>query len=502
MSNRTWTRRSFVQLASGAAASAVTARAFGAETIGAGLACYRDYRRRLEKQPWLAALGSIDVDYLPPKTFPVSGRIPEGLLGTLYRNGPTGRERAGLRYQHLFDGDGMVQAFRFQGQSVRHWGRMVRTQKRVRELEAGKFLYGGAGSRIPNALAARNNDTTNPANISVVPFDGELLALWEAGSPYAVDPDDLQTRRRIDWSSETARLPFSAHPVRDEDGSLWNFGLAQWVQNGVLLLYRVEPGKGLTRWGRFDLPFAGYIHSFAATQRWLVFYLSPNLFDSQRARHYVQQHQWRPDLGGRVLLVDKNDFSKTKLLDAPAGFVFHMINATEYRDGTVRFQACWHDTADVMNEHMSRLSCGETSPMAARLVTVIVPPKGQVRVDRYDVNGEFLVRGGSPNTVYVPARKKAGPWLDRIAAVDLNTAKVQWTTTGAGELVEEHLFVPNPKTPRRGGWLVGTSFDTKKKHTVLNVFDCLRLSEGPVARAHLDRAIPLGFHGCFVPGAV
>ena len=57
----------------------------------------------------------------------ITGKLPGELRGTFYRNGPARHERAGHRYQHWFDGDGMVQAFRFDGGSVSHHGRMVET---------------------------------------------------------------------------------------------------------------------------------------------------------------------------------------------------------------------------------------------------------------------------------------------------------------------------------------------------------------------------------------
>ena len=62
--------------------------------------------------------------------------VPEALRGTFYRNGPAVHERFGMRYQHLFDGDGMVQAFRFDGGDITHRARVVMTPKLARETES------------------------------------------------------------------------------------------------------------------------------------------------------------------------------------------------------------------------------------------------------------------------------------------------------------------------------------------------------------------------------
>ena len=40
----------------------------------------------------------------------------------------------------------------------------------------------------------------------------------------------------------------------------------------------------------------------------------------------------------------------------------------------------------------------------------------------------------------------------------------------------------------------------KSRRTVVNVFDALRLSEGPLARIRLPYGIPVGFHGHFLAG--
>lgn len=45
---------------------------------------------------------------------PVVGALPDGLLGTLYRNGPNPQYAPRDEHHHWFLGDGMVHAFRFE----------------------------------------------------------------------------------------------------------------------------------------------------------------------------------------------------------------------------------------------------------------------------------------------------------------------------------------------------------------------------------------------------
>ena len=62
----------------------------------------------LEHKPWLLAFRSVTADSFSAAA-EVTGRMPTGLQGTFYRNGPAKYEIGGYRYRHWFDGDGMLQ---------------------------------------------------------------------------------------------------------------------------------------------------------------------------------------------------------------------------------------------------------------------------------------------------------------------------------------------------------------------------------------------------------
>ena len=60
----------------------------------------------------------------------VDGQLPAGLAGTLYRNGPGKNEVGGKPYAHLFDGDGLLSQFTFDGKQV-HYKQPVRAHRRT-----------------------------------------------------------------------------------------------------------------------------------------------------------------------------------------------------------------------------------------------------------------------------------------------------------------------------------------------------------------------------------
>ncbi|MEM6730600.1 MAG: carotenoid oxygenase family protein [Myxococcota bacterium] len=486
-----FSRRNLLSGLGAAGLAAVCPRVAAAERHRAER-CFERFNRAVSSNPGLDPWRSVNVSKLEPLRMTLEGSIPKGLRGTLYRNGPAGFERDGARYQHWFDGDGMVQAFRFDDGSIIHRGQKVMTEKWHREEEAGRFLVDGAGSSVPNAGPSHGNDGANPANVAVVPWGDDLLALWEAGSPYALDPDTLATKRRVVWSEDTDGMSFSAHPLIESDGRMWNFGLAQWVgKTGFMALYALSPTQGLERVKLLELPFAGYMHSFAMSERWLVFYLAPQVFDHSRGTGYVSAQAWEPGRGGRVLLVDKNDFDNHRWVDAPAGWIWHCGDARDLPGGGISMRAAWSDNPKTMSEGMYGVMCGEQSDLNSdsKLVTLTIKA-GRASIERTEMPGEFPIvdpRGAS--AFLVMANDFELQMLDA-------KGKLRRLTAPGRVRLEEHRFVP--RSARLGdGWLVGTGYDLAARASVVTVFDTQSRADGPVLVGRMNRRIPFGFHGWF-----
>ena len=153
-------------------------------------------------------------------------------------NGPAVFQRFGIRYQHWFDGDGMVQAFRFDGHGVAHRARVLATPKLARETSAGRRLFSGFGTPVDGSVRPVRPDDLNVANTSMLEHHGELLALWEGGSASVIDRDTLAWRGFKVWGESLGGLPFTAHPKTEADGTLWAFGCS-FAPGRLLVLYHM-----------------------------------------------------------------------------------------------------------------------------------------------------------------------------------------------------------------------------------------------------------------------
>ncbi|MEM6484668.1 MAG: carotenoid oxygenase family protein [Pseudomonadota bacterium] len=430
----------------------------------------------------------------------VEGRVPRECYGTLYRNGPTLYERAGERYQHWFDPDGMIQAFRLGPAGVTHEGRFVRTRKFLEESKAGRFLYDGAGSQVADPQPASNNDTANPANINIQPLAGELLALWEAGSAHSIDPATLETRGRKIWSDELDGVPFCAHPKYDDRGDLWNIGSVPWLGAPKLVLYHIRADGVLQKTKLHTLDFAGYIHDFVLTPSYLVVLNSSAVFGTGET--FVDRMHWDPNRASQLLVFDRNDLSLVRVIEVPAAFVFHFGNGWEDASG-LHFTACQYENADITVSSMRKMAQQVSGPLHAppELMRYDVDLRGgQCSISALAVPMEFpnydLRRPFNPQTLLGTGEQNVSEsgLASALVSVNPQSGKFSRYDYGNGVIVQEPLYLKGGA----GDYAMHAFLDYEKHRSGIALFRIDRLNEGPVMTATMDRVLPLGFHGCFL----
>ena len=445
---------------------------------------------------------------LETASIPIEGKLPAGLQGTLYRTGPARFKLGSTQYTHWFDGDGMVQAFRLQEGRASHRGQLLRTPKLIEEEAAGRFVYPGYGTAIPGTHSPRGADAVNTGNINLLAMNNgrELYTLWEGGSALQIDPDTLATMGFKAWSPETAGAPFSAHPRRAPDGTVWSFGYASG--SGKLIIYEIAADGRLKRQTVLAAPQADMVHDFAITENHLVFLLMPiKLKDGAAPMGSLDRFEWKSDAPLIAWVVRKADFA-VKRFELPNGGVFHIGNAWE-EGGVLRLGYARYTR---FLEHLHALDVTQpanTPDKLAHWVEVELNlAQGTARqIDTSLASVEFPSFDArhtglrTDTTVLMQRRGSAGmlavQGMDTVLA--LRGERMQHFRYGAGWLAEEHVFVPRAWATAEGdGWIIGTAYDTGSARTSLSVFEAARLAEGPVARMTLPYGLPLGLHGQFV----
>ncbi len=438
----------------------------------------------------------------------IRGRWPAALQGTLYRVGPARRELGGVAMNHWFDGDGMLQAFRFEDGRVSHRGALLATPKLQAEEAAGRLLYSGFAQTLAHSPPLNGPDSVNPANINLLslPASRELFALWEAGSALAVDPDSLQAKGFKVWSTDTQGAPFSAHPRVAPDGTVWSFGYMPGT--GRLLVYEIGPGGQLRRQHVLAAPQADMVHDFAITEKHLVFLLMPLKFSgTPGAGNPLSHYHWEGQSPLVVLLVDKADF-KVQRFELPATGVFHLANAWE-QGGTVQVRfVAQPDILGAMRKmqvDQPRQTGYAHQPRWTQIT--LNPATGQAQMQALGASGvEFPrihpARNGL-TTQFTTLMARSRGMDTRVEGFDsvltMHGERQKRHHYGDGWIAEEHVYVPSSPGAAEGrGWVLGTAYHWPSERTALSVFDASAVDAGPLARVTLPYGLPLGLHGQFV----
>ncbi len=469
------------------------------------------FREALAEKPALLGFCSTTQEQYHA-TAQLSGKWPAELRGTLYRTGPAGHEIGSFRNHHWFDGHGMVQAYRIGDGGVAHQARLIQTRKLAAEKAAGRTLYPGLGTIPPNAEAVTSPDLINVGNISMLHHDNKLFALWEAGSPWEIDPSTLQTKGLYQFSADTAGVPFSAHPRLDPDGNLWNFGYVS--QAGLLVIWHIKADGTIAKTDTIECEPMSMPHDFIVTARHIVIMIPPLHYAADStAETFLDRHNWNPKAATRVLVINKDDFDDHQWLELPAQWVFHYGNGWEDNAGVIRFDAARAPDPltlttiyrDVMrgvtpsgprsHHYMYRLdtlacSITETPLLDTNIASdfPVIDPRVSCQRNRQLV---FL----SADTQHL------GPsgLLNAVSLFNVERDVLQTYRYPDTQIPEEHLYVPRPGSRIESqGWIVGTALNYATERTLLNVFDAQAVTAGPIATATLPYALPLGLHGKFV----
>ena len=337
-----------------------------------------------------------------------------------------------------------------------------------------------------------------------VAFAGLLLGnIMEGGSPMAIDPASLRTKGFKTLAPGLEGMPFLAHPRIEPDGRSWSLG-----QSGArAIIWRNGPDGTLEKSEMIDLGRASYMHDFTATDRHLIILLQP-LVRERTALPFAESFSWKPELGSRVIVLDKDDLSRRRTFELPPFFFFHLGDAWSDRAGTLRFDAC----IDGGNEGVFGVAPGRDMLQGrfgglrpSRLALITLHTDGRAELSDAGAQAEFprtdprFAGGPRRFTVHASGTSPDRPLFQGLSVRDWRTERSRSFDFGPHQLMEEAVFVPRPGgSAEFDGWLLAPSLNLRARATELHVFDARRVDAGPICSWRADAALPVSLHGCFV----
>ena len=473
------------------------------------------------RKDWVSAYCNVEKELTDIQLNPKTGSIPKELYGTLYRNGPGRLERGGQWVHHPFDGDGMIASINFEKGQAKLSNRFIRTKGWIEEESAGKFLYRGvfgtqkSGGLLRNAFDVR---LKNIANTNVIKLGNELLALWEAGEPYLLDPKTLQTKGISNLNGALSPgEALSAHPRFDPGHHgkprMIIFGVKTGPKSNIRLMeFESEgdnPGNLIS--DRKD-SFGGFafLHDFAITPNWAIFLQNaisfnplPFIFGQKGAAQCLSSQKNKK---GKIWLIPRKSGKFTgqppRIINGTEGFVFHHLNAFESNNNLI--------LDSIHYEDFPSINPGEDF----REINFDLVPEGLLKRCKIDLSKNTLTIKNISNQccefamvnphyqglkaqyswMAIAQRKCGNGPLQAIKKIDLiNQTEIIWSSGPRG-FVSEPIFIPKPSLKKEDeGWVLCLIWNAEIKKTELIILD----AEDMTLKCVLDIpiGIPHGLHG-------
>jgi carotenoid cleavage dioxygenase-like enzyme len=384
----------------------------------------------------------------------VTGEIPGELCGTYVRNGPNPRHGSPA----WFAGEGMLHAVHLEaGGAAWHRNRWIQ------------------GSYAPNT--------------HVVACDGKLLALVETRRPVELTRE-LETVGVFDFNGAVERS-MTAHPKRcPQTGELLFF--AYGATPPLLTYYRADASGRMLHAVELDVGVATFMHDFAVTRNYAVFYVLPVLLGDFRSPVPIR---WADDVPARIFVVPRDGGTRdVRWFEVAACTISHTVNAFEDGD-TIVLDAV--RAPRIMQPHALhrfrldlRTGLAAESQLSPRFLDFPrVSPAVVGARQRYAYVTElldFTRDGGFTRTV--------------AHRYDFETHGLLTHDFGAAAMPGECIVVPKAEGGAEDdAWALLFVHQRDGSATKLVILDARHFDAPPLAEIHLRGRVPFGLHGDWLP---
>ncbi|MDD1414292.1 carotenoid oxygenase family protein [Dolichospermum sp. ST_con] len=471
--------------------------------------------KKLNKKAWARAISQPATEFAATQLPILAGKIPDGLRGTLYRNGPARLERNGIRVGHWFDGDGAILAVNFTDIETVGVYRYVQTTGYQEETAAGKLLYGNYGMTAPGIIWNQwIKPVKNAANTSVLALPDKLLALWEGGKPHALDLQTLETCSEDDLGYLTKGLSYSAHCKQDGNtGEIFNFGVTPAL-NAILNIYKSDSTGKIIKTATHQLKGVPIIHDFVLAGQYLIFFISPvrlNLWPVLLGTsNYSDSLEWLPQLGTQIIVFDRESLSLVSQGETESWFQWHFANGYVDATGAVIVDIARYEDFQT-NQYLREVATGEThtiakstfsqvqlNPLTGKVIKIeqlsdkhcefpSVPQQNVGQFSRYTYMSGFQ-----------PGTDIAKEIINTIACFDHQTGTLTEANIGENRYPSEPIYVQDSQKSEQG-WLLTVVYDGNTHSSEVWVFASDALNQEPVCKLGLPSVIPHSFHGTWKP---
>ncbi|MGY6653463.1 carotenoid oxygenase family protein [Amycolatopsis sp. TRM77291] len=425
---------------------------------------------------------------------PVTGRIPRDLCGRYLRTGPNVLGLEDPRAHHWMLGEGMVHGVRLRdGKAEWYRNRWVRSSGVAAKL----------GERYPWPVPAEDF----APNTHVIGHHGRILTLQESGAPpYELD-GELNTLGPFDFGgslegSYTAHTKFDARA--DELHAVTYH--PTWDHVRHLMVDRTGRVVRTTRIPVSDSPM---MHDFGLTENYVVVFDVPVTFDPRPGK--VVPYKWNPAHPARVGVMNR-DGGPVRWFGVDPVFYSHTLNAYEQGSTVVVDLTTMPAPFEVAGKQGFGGPSASGPPVLERWTIDLAQGRVRRRVldDRPQefprVNESLVSRrhrygySASPGELFdVYLDKPSGSFGNALIKHDLRNGRSEVHRFGRDADASEAVFVPSSRSKSEDdGYALAYVNNPDRNASDLVILAAQDFTAKPLARIHLPRPVPLGFHGSWV----
>lgn len=449
----------------------------------------------------------------------ISGEVPSWLSGTLVRTGPAKFEVGEQKFNHWFDGLGMLHRFSVNDGEVSYGNKFIQSRAYLEAMENDQISMREFGTDPDPQLFRHVSHGYEPhgtdnAIVNIVKIKDKILATTQMPMPIEFDPKTLKTIGTFDFDDNLPDGFTTPHPQVDRAGGyLYNFtiSLDPPVSHN---LYRFDGTKReLLTTIPTDSP--SFLNSFALTDNYVIMVEQPYRLDYMAliagGKAFANCFDWKPQEPCKFWVIDKESGEVLRTFDTESFFFLHHINAYEDDDGVVLDMITYKDPKILGALYLDNLRSGGSIP---------VPQARRFRLDSdYDrVTSEPLrdafvelprineVFSGRPYRYFygfggygslVGGASLTYEFANSLVKVDVEGGPTQiWQQEGC--FPGEAIFVANPGgTDEDDGVLMSVVLDSAASQSFLLLLDARTMTE--VGRANVPHHIPFSLGGNFFP---
>ena len=213
--------------------------------------------------------------------------------------------------------------------------------------------------------------------VSIYPFNDEFFAFAEYPFIHQIDPETLETKKKVDFSDKFGVLYHTSHPHVISDGTVYNLGLSLSKFGPVYNIICFPKGENIFNDAKVvvELPVRwkfhpSYMHTFGITENFFIIVEQPLVLSVKSIlktafnhKPFITCFQSFQDKSVKIHLIDRVSGKLRQTFDTETFFFFHIINQFEKNGHVVIDIICYKDFSVIDSLYIDSIKNGLSDPL-------------------------------------------------------------------------------------------------------------------------------------------